>query len=96
MEDGGVDRTVIDCRQNQLGQMADFLPLLTFKIFDLVYLKCNLRPCGTQIHTGSPLTFTVSTNSNCTNFNTIGTKLVLVEFRLCTQPVRISHPQKLY
>ena len=35
MEDGGVDRTVIDCRQNQLGQMADFSPLLTFWIFDL-------------------------------------------------------------
>ena len=34
MEDGGVDRTVIDCQQNQLGQVADF-PLLTFKIFDL-------------------------------------------------------------
>ena len=30
MEDGGVDRTVIDCQQNQLGQMADFPPLLTF------------------------------------------------------------------
>ena len=30
MEDGGVDRTVIDCRQNHLGQMADFPPLLTF------------------------------------------------------------------
>ena len=27
MEDGGVDKTVIDCGQNQLGQMADF-PLL--------------------------------------------------------------------
>ena len=35
MENGGVDRTVIDCRQNQLGQMADFPPLLTFLIFDL-------------------------------------------------------------
>jgi hypothetical protein len=30
MEDGGVDRTVIGCRQNQLGQMADFPTLLTF------------------------------------------------------------------
>ena len=30
MEDGGEDRTVIDCWQNQLGQMADFFPLLTF------------------------------------------------------------------
>ena len=35
MEDGGVDKTVIDCQQNQLGQMADFPPLLTFLIFDL-------------------------------------------------------------
>ena len=38
MEDGGVDRTVIDCRQKQLGQMADFPPLLTFLIFDLLKL----------------------------------------------------------
>ena len=30
MEDGGVDRTVIDYRQNQFGQMADFPLLLTF------------------------------------------------------------------
>ena len=30
MEDRGVDRTVIDCRQNQLGQMADFPPLNFF------------------------------------------------------------------
>ena len=30
MEDGGVDRTVIDCRLNQLGQMADFPPVLFF------------------------------------------------------------------
>ena len=36
MEDEGVlDRTVIDCRQNPLGQMADFPLLLTFSI---VYL----------------------------------------------------------
>ena len=27
MEDGGVDRTVIGCWQNQLGKMADFPPL---------------------------------------------------------------------
>ena len=38
MEDGGVDRTVIDCQQNQLGQMADFPPHLTFLIFDLSYI----------------------------------------------------------
>ena len=30
MEDGGKDLTVIDCWQNQLGQMADFPPVLTF------------------------------------------------------------------
>ena len=35
MKDGGVNKTVIDCWQNQLGQMADFPPLLTFLIFDL-------------------------------------------------------------
>ena len=35
MEDGGVDRTATDCRQNQFGQMADFPPVLTFLIFDL-------------------------------------------------------------
>ena len=29
MDDGGVDRTVIDYWQNQLGQMADLPPLLT-------------------------------------------------------------------
>ena len=37
MEDGGVDRTVIDCWQHQLGQMEDFPPFklcyfLTYKI----------------------------------------------------------------
>ena len=30
MEDGGVDRTVINCQQDQLGQMADFPALITF------------------------------------------------------------------
>ena len=35
MEDGGVERTVIDCWQNELGQMADFPPPLTFLVFDL-------------------------------------------------------------
>ena len=34
-EDGGVDRTVIDFWQHQLGQMADFLPRLTIFVFDL-------------------------------------------------------------
>ena len=29
---GGVDRTVIDCRQHQLGQMANFPPLLVVEI----------------------------------------------------------------
>ena len=32
MEDGDVDRTVIDCWQNQLGQMADFPPLNFFNV----------------------------------------------------------------
>jgi hypothetical protein len=35
MKDGGVDGTVIDCRQKQLGQVADLPPLLTFLTFDL-------------------------------------------------------------
>ena len=52
MEDGGVYRIGIDCRQNHLGQMADFPPLLTFFKFltdkNLMYLKLNLRPCGTH------------------------------------------------
>ena len=33
MEHGG--RTIIDCRQHQFGQMADFPPLLTFLVFDI-------------------------------------------------------------
>ena len=36
MEDGGVDRTVINCWQQQLGQMADFPPLLTILVCDLL------------------------------------------------------------
>ena len=51
MEDGGVDRTVIDCQQNQLGQIADFPPLLTFLFLtykNLMYLKLNIRPCDTH------------------------------------------------
>ena len=35
MDDGGVDRTVLDCWQHQLGQMADFPPLLFILVFDL-------------------------------------------------------------
>ena len=35
MEGGDVDRTVIDCWQHQLSQMADFPPLLTISVFDL-------------------------------------------------------------
>ena len=34
MEDGGVDRTIIDCRQHQLGQMADLLTFLAFGFLD--------------------------------------------------------------
>ena len=51
MEDGGVDRTVINCLQYQLGQMADFPPLLTILVLtykNLMHLKFNLRPCGTH------------------------------------------------
>ena len=35
MEDGGIDTTVIDSRQQKMGRMADFLPLLVSSIFDL-------------------------------------------------------------
>ena len=35
MENGGVDWTVMDCWQNQMGQMADFPSQLTFLTFDL-------------------------------------------------------------
>jgi hypothetical protein len=35
MEDGGVDRTVIDCLKHQWGKIADFPPLLAFLVFDL-------------------------------------------------------------
>ena len=38
MEDGGVDMTVIDCRQHQLGQTANIPPLLTFLVFELYKL----------------------------------------------------------
>ena len=49
MEDGGEDRTVIDFWQNQLGQMADFPPLVTLTYKNLMHrLKLNLRPCGTH------------------------------------------------
>ena len=52
MEDGGVDRAVIDCRQNQLGQMADFPSLNFFNFWHkhLMYLKLNLRSWGTQMN----------------------------------------------
>ena len=44
MEDEGVDGTVMYCRQNQLGQMADFPPLyllklLTYKNFMFPQIK---------------------------------------------------------
>ena len=32
---GGVESTVIERRQQQLGRMADFLPPVTFSVFDL-------------------------------------------------------------
>ena len=32
---GGLDSTVIKRRQQQLGRMADFLPPVTFSVFDL-------------------------------------------------------------
>ena len=44
MEDGGVDRTVIDCRQNQLGQMADF----NLPIAKIIIVK-NEQACVTMV-----------------------------------------------
>ena len=35
MDNVGVDRTVIDCQQNLLDQMADMPPFSTFQLFDL-------------------------------------------------------------
>ena len=35
MEDGGVDTTVIDSRQHNMGRMADFPPLLASLVFYL-------------------------------------------------------------
>ena len=46
MEGGGVDSTVIECRQHLLGCP----PFLTFSVFDLQKRdlpQLNLRPCGT-------------------------------------------------
>ena len=40
MENGGVDRTVKDCRQNQMGQMADFPPL--FLLFEFLTFKLDV------------------------------------------------------
>ena len=37
MEDGGVDRTVIDYRQNQFGQRADFPNLITILVFSPLF-----------------------------------------------------------
>ena len=35
MEDGGVDTTVIDSREHNMGRMADFSPLVASPVFDL-------------------------------------------------------------
>ena len=51
MEDGGVHRTVIDCRQNQLGQMADFPSLLTILVFDLYKQETPQIKYQTMRHT---------------------------------------------
>jgi hypothetical protein len=45
MEDGGVDRNVIDCWQHQLSQMADFPPLLTSLVFDLTLVTQPMLQC---------------------------------------------------
>jgi hypothetical protein len=49
MENGGVDTTVVNSRQHNMGQMADFphlLASLTYK--SMMYLKLNIRPFGTH------------------------------------------------
>ena len=51
MDDEGVDRTVIDYWPNQLGQMADIPPLLTFKFFDLYKLDLPQIKSQTMWHT---------------------------------------------
>ena len=51
MEDGDVDRTVLDCWQHQLGQMADFPPLLTLLVFDLLRLDAPQIKSQTMRHT---------------------------------------------
>ena len=54
MEDGGVNKTVINCRQNQLGQNgrhSSSFNVFSFKFLTykkLMYLTLNLRPCGTH------------------------------------------------
>ena len=51
MEDGGVDRTVIDCWQKQFGQTADFPIHLTFLSLDLWKLDVSQKKsplCGTH------------------------------------------------
>ena len=48
MENGGIDT---NCRQNQLGQMADFPPRLTFLVFDLQKLDVPQTNSQTMGHT---------------------------------------------
>ena len=55
MEDGGVDSTVIDCRQNQLDQMADFTTLLislvlTYK--SMMYLRLTAALPARRVRPG--------------------------------------------
>ena len=35
MENGGVDRSALNCWKHQVGQTADFPPLLSILVFDL-------------------------------------------------------------
>jgi hypothetical protein len=51
MEDGGVDATVIECRQHLLGQMADFLSFITFSVSDLKRHNVPQIKCQTMRHT---------------------------------------------
>ena len=58
---GGSDSTVIERRQQQLGQMADFLPSVTFSVFDLKNYEALQIKFQTMRH---PLMNLVNTTSS--------------------------------
>jgi hypothetical protein len=58
---GGSDSTVIERRQQQLGRMADFLPPVTFSVFDLKNYEAPQIKSQTMRH---PLMNLVNTPSS--------------------------------